>query len=76
MEDQVLMPIEDPVEMGHSLAMLVKQLQKDLYPPLFQEAFERLRYVQRLAELGTVHQVHGFGTFTLRCGTQCGRFSA
>ena len=40
LEDQVLMPIEDPVEMGHSLAMLVKQLQKDaIYPPLFREAF-------------------------------------
>ena len=51
LEDQVLMPIEDPVEMGHSLAMLVKQLQKDaIYPPLFREAFGTPEVtVQRLA---------------------------
>jgi len=40
LEEQVLMPIENKVEMGHDLNELVPQLQQDpLYPPLFQRAF-------------------------------------
>ncbi|HIF00057.1 MAG TPA: cytochrome-c peroxidase, partial [Fuerstia sp.] len=40
LEEQTLMPIENPVEMGHSLPRLVKQLQTDeIYPPLFEKAF-------------------------------------
>ena len=40
LEDQVLMPIENSVEMGHRLSLLLPQLQNDpLYPPLFQSAF-------------------------------------
>jgi cytochrome c peroxidase len=40
LEDQVLMPIENPVEMGHELNALVSQLQSDpIYPPLFHDAF-------------------------------------
>ena len=40
LEEQTLMPIENPVEMGHSLPALVKQLQADeIYPPLFRSAF-------------------------------------
>jgi cytochrome c peroxidase len=40
LEEQTLMPIENPVEMGHSLPALVKQLQADeIYPPLFHSAF-------------------------------------
>ena len=40
LEEQVLMPIENPIEMGHSIAALVDQLQRDpLYPPLFENAF-------------------------------------
>jgi len=40
LEDQVLMPIENPVEMGHKLTALVPQLQNDpIYPSLFQDAF-------------------------------------
>lgn len=40
LEEQVLMPIEDPIEMGHDLPTLVKQLAQDpLYPPLFENAF-------------------------------------
>ena len=40
LEQQVLMPIENPVEMGHQLGPLVKQLSADpIYPPLFENAF-------------------------------------
>lgn len=40
LEQQVLMPIENPKEMGHSLDALEVQLAKDpLYPPLFDKAF-------------------------------------
>jgi cytochrome c peroxidase len=40
LEEQTLMPIENPVEMGHSLPALVAQLQADkIYPPLFHSAF-------------------------------------
>ncbi|TWU42438.1 cytochrome-c peroxidase [Novipirellula artificiosorum] len=41
LEQQVLMPIEDPIEMGHTMEGLVKQLNNDpLYPPLVEAAFE------------------------------------
>lgn len=41
LEQQVLMPIENEIEMGHRLPDLVKQLQADpVYPPLFQQAFK------------------------------------
>ena len=40
LEQQVLMPIEDKVEMGHQLSVLVSQLQRDpIYHPLFENAF-------------------------------------
>ncbi|MEM6779209.1 MAG: cytochrome c peroxidase [Planctomycetota bacterium] len=40
LEEQVLMPIENPIEMGHSLEELVEQLANDpIYPDLFQAAF-------------------------------------
>ena len=40
LEEQVLMPIENPVEMGHSIDRLVEQLSRDpIYPPLFKNAF-------------------------------------
>lgn len=40
LKQQVLMPIENEIEMGHQLANLTKQLQADsLYPPLFEAAF-------------------------------------
>lgn len=40
LEQQVLMPIENPVEMGHRLDDLLPRLQADpLYPPLFRKAF-------------------------------------
>ncbi len=40
LEDQVLMPIENPIEMGHELTALVSLLQNDpIYPPLFHDAF-------------------------------------
>lgn len=40
LEDQVLMPIENEVEMGHTLNTLTTQLQSDpLYPSLFKSAF-------------------------------------
>ncbi|WP_261389516.1 cytochrome-c peroxidase [Ferrimonas balearica] len=40
LEQQVLMPIEDPVEMGMTLDDLVERLQSDpFYPPLFADAF-------------------------------------
>ena len=40
LEAQVLLPIEDPIEMGHRLDELVTQLQIDpLYTPLFRRAF-------------------------------------
>lgn len=40
LEAQVLMPIENPIEMGHDLKVLVKQLSHDpIYPPLFENAF-------------------------------------
>jgi len=51
LEDQVLMPIENPVEMGHHLPSLVAQLQQDpIYPPLFRSAFGTSQVTeQRLA---------------------------
>ena len=40
LEEQVLMPIQDPLEMGNSLPKLVAMLSKDpLYRPLFEDAF-------------------------------------
>ena len=40
LEDQVLMPIENSVEMGHRLSRLLSQLQRDpIYPALFKSAF-------------------------------------
>lgn len=40
LEDQVLMPIENPIEMGHSLEQLTTQLAEDpIYPRLFEAAF-------------------------------------
>jgi cytochrome c peroxidase len=40
LEDQVIMPIENEVEMGHSLKKLISQLAADpIYPPLFRKAF-------------------------------------
>ena len=40
LETQVVMPIENPIEMGHHLKSLIPQLQQDpLYPPLFHAAF-------------------------------------
>lgn len=40
LEQQVLMPIENPIEMGHSLDALVGQLSNDpIYQPLFVSAF-------------------------------------
>jgi cytochrome c peroxidase len=48
LEDQVLMPIENPIEMGHELNALIKQLQADpIYPPLFQKAFGDQRVTKR-----------------------------
>ncbi len=47
LEQQVLMPIENEIEMGHSLAEVVKQLAADqLYPPLFNAAFGDERVTQ------------------------------
>lgn len=40
LEQQVLIPIENKTEMGHSLPVVVRQLKSDpLYPPLFRAAF-------------------------------------
>lgn len=40
LEEQVLMPIENPIEMGNSLDTLVVQITNDpIYPPLFASAF-------------------------------------
>jgi cytochrome c peroxidase len=40
LEEQVLMPIENKIEMGHNLKDLVRQLSNDpIYPPLFSKAF-------------------------------------
>jgi len=40
LERQVLMPIENPIEMGHSIGLLIDQLTRDpIYRPLFQSAF-------------------------------------
>ncbi|KLU02981.1 putative cytochrome-c peroxidase [Rhodopirellula islandica] len=40
LEQQVLMPIENPIEMGHDLDVLIPQLAADpIYPPLFAKAF-------------------------------------
>lgn len=40
LEQQVLMPIENPIEMGHTLDLLVDQLADDpIYQPLFISAF-------------------------------------
>ncbi|MCP4788346.1 MAG: cytochrome-c peroxidase [Fuerstiella sp.] len=56
LEEQTLMPIENSVEMGHSLPRLVMQLQADeIYPPLFKSAFgssdvSSLRMAQAMAQ--------------------------
>ena len=48
LEEQVLMPVENPVEMGHKLTVLVTQLQNDpIYPPLFQDAFGTAEVTER-----------------------------
>ena len=40
LEDQILLPIQDPLEMGQSLNALLPELQAtDYYPPLFAAAF-------------------------------------
>lgn len=40
LEDQVLMPIQDPIEMGLTLEELVTRVSaKTFYPPLFEQAF-------------------------------------
>ena len=40
LEDQVLMPMQDPVEMGMTLEEVVERVREaDYYPPLFEEAF-------------------------------------
>lgn len=52
LEQQVLQPIENPIEMGHQLPALVKQLQADpIYPPLFEKAFGKTQVTpQRIAK--------------------------
>jgi cytochrome c peroxidase len=66
LESQVLMPIEDPVEMGHRLDDLVPQLQSDpIYPPLFHAAFgdgqvSRDRIAKALAQF--VRSIVSFGS--------------
>ncbi|MCO8124516.1 cytochrome-c peroxidase [Stieleria sp. TO1_6] len=52
LEDQVLMPIENRLEMGHDLDQLVPQLQQDpIYPPLFRNAFNDPKVTeQRIAK--------------------------
>lgn len=66
LEAQVLMPIEDPIEMGHDLEKLVVQLQQDpIYPPLFKSAFhdERVtkdRIAKALAQF--VRSIVSFGS--------------
>lgn len=41
LEQQVLMPIQNPIEMGHSLGALVDQLSSDpIYQPFFVSAFD------------------------------------
>ena len=48
LEQQVLMPIENDVEMGHSLRQLVKDLSHDpIYHPLFVNAFGDERVTQQ-----------------------------
>lgn len=40
LEEQTLIPIQDPVEMGMTLAMVVGRLEStEFYPPLFEDAF-------------------------------------
>ncbi len=56
LEDQVLMPIQDPVEMGMDLTQLEAKLSAtDYYPPLFEAAFgspeiDRTRIARALAQ--------------------------
>jgi cytochrome c peroxidase len=56
LEKQVLMPIENPIEMGHELGQLEQQLATDpIYPPLFRAAFgdesiDRHRIAKGLAQ--------------------------
>ena len=66
LEQQVLMPIESPEEMGHQLAGLVGQLSTDpIYPPLFERAFgdaeiNRDRLAAALAQF--VRSIVSFGS--------------
>ncbi|NND99887.1 MAG: cytochrome-c peroxidase [Pirellulaceae bacterium] len=56
LEQQVLMPIENDLEMGHDLRELVQQLRADpIYPPLFKSAFgsqeiDKARIARALAQ--------------------------
>ncbi len=48
LEQQVLMPIENEIEMGHELGLLTGQLQSDpIYPPLFRRAFGDAEVTER-----------------------------
>ena len=62
LEDQVLMPIQDEIEMGMTLPALEKRLQKlPYYPPLFQAAFGSPKVTSRRVAraVGSVHAVDG-----------------
>ena len=66
LEEQVLMPIENEIEMGHKLNVLINQLQADpIYPPLFHQAFgeptiTRKRIAAALAQF--VRSIVSFGS--------------
>jgi cytochrome c peroxidase len=66
LESQVLMPIENPIEMGHRLEDLIPQLQANaIYPPQFAAAFgdptvTRERVAQSLAQF--IRSIVSFGS--------------
>ena len=67
LEEQVLMPIENEIEMGHSLPALVKQLQQDpIYPPLFQAAFDSPTVSQERISRALAQFLRSIVSFTSR----------
>lgn len=64
LEQQVLMPIENPVEMGHDLEKLVEQLQADpIYPPLFKLAFNSDQVTREKVALALAQFVRSITSF-------------
>ncbi len=67
LEDQVLMPLQDPVEMGMTLTEVVERIeQRDFYAPLFTEAFGDATVTSERASLAMAQFVRSMVSFESR----------